>query len=871
LGLDLSGNKFFLEVIKQGRPIWSDTFLSVIGGGLSVALAIPSKDRVVIGEIDLSRLTKFLKKVTTSHELTIMVIDSSGQVIADQDGRYTAQQLNVSNIPLVKQILKSSGQLTGPFEFNNRSLIGSLIQIPSLKWVVLVAQPIEIAYRSLWTTMGITAAGLLASVILGISVALYLARRLGRRFEELTDQAGRLAAGEDSFDWPRANITEFQHLSSDLQEMAGTIRERERQLFTLMSNLPGMVYRCRNDMDWTIEFISQGSLALTGYASEILLNNDRMSFNDLIHPDDQPWVSDEIRDHLSRKEPYQVVYRLKTAEGRFKWVLNHGQGVFSSQEELLALEGFMNDITEPKRAEEILQTSERRYSQAISGTSDAIWEWDLDSNKTFYSPRWYEMLGYSDSMFDMNFDTWEDLCHSEDVQPTIDRIQQALSEPESKGYEVEFRMRAKAGDWRWILGRGKVVKRDYKGRPLILSGTNTDITDRLRAEEEKEKLQAQLRQAQKMEAIGTLAGGIAHDFNNLLTVIIGCTELGLMNLSVEDPTRQHLIQVQQAGKLAADLVQQILSFSRQTEQEPNLIQPAVIVKEALKMLRASVPTTIQIQQDIERDQGTILADPTNFHQILMNLCTNAAHAMGEKGGVLKITLGKVQVEVDEADHYPELNPGPYIKLSVSDTGHGIEPKVLDHIFDPYFTTKKLGEGTGLGLAVVFGIVKSYQGDIKVRSELGKGSTFEVLLPRVDYSQQELKFKGPETIPGGKEKILLVDDEEALVYTVQKTLESLGYQVTTRTSSLEALEIFRAGPDEFDLIITDMTMPNLDGIGLSKRIRQIRAEIPIIICTGYSERITEEIIKSLGIQALVMKPIVRGMIAETIRKVLDRRE
>jgi PAS domain S-box-containing protein len=406
------------------------------------------------------------------------------------------------------------------------------------------------------------------------------------------------------------------------------------------------------------------------------------------------------------------------------------------------------------------------------------------------------------------------------------------------------------------------------GDKSFLQAIVRDITERKQAEKEKEKLQNQIRQVQKMEAIGTLAGGIAHDFNNLLTVIMGCTELSLMNLSANDPTHQHLLQVQQAGRRATDLVQQILTFSRQTEQERKLIHPETIVKEALKMLRPSLPATIKIQQEIERDLGTILADPTNFHQILMNLCTNAAHAMGGQIGVLKISLSKKQIEIEEAEQ-SGLNPGPYIRLRVSDTGHGMEPEILGHIFDPYFTTKKLGEGTGLGLAVVYGIVKSYQGTIKAHSEPGKGSTFEVLLPRVDYAEEELPFRGPEKIIGGTEKILMVDDEDTLVYTVQKILESLGYQVTARTSSLEALELFRANPNGFDLIITDMTMPNLDGLGLAQKARIIQPDIPIIICTGYSERINEKTFNELGTQALVMKPIDRRMMAETIRKVLDR--
>jgi nitrogen-specific signal transduction histidine kinase/CheY-like chemotaxis protein len=394
-----------------------------------------------------------------------------------------------------------------------------------------------------------------------------------------------------------------------------------------------------------------------------------------------------------------------------------------------------------------------------------------------------------------------------------------------------------------------------------------DITDRKRAQEEKERLEDRLQQAQKMEAIGTLAGGIAHDFNNILSVIIGYTELILMNGNVEAEVKQNLKEIFNASKHARDMVKQILAFSRQSKQERKPIQVAHIVKEAIKMLRASLPATILIQQQIEKDTGIIEADPTQIHQVLMNLCTNAAHAMNGEDGVLKISLSNVQLDHKAVEMAPDLQPGSYLKLSVSDTGHGIAPDAYEKIFDPYFTTKKKEEGTGLGLAVVQGIVKSHNGAVTVESEVGKGATFDVYLPviiRKLTAEEEIATP----LPMGHECILLVDDEQPLVEIGKQMLQRLGYTVDTRTSSVEALEFFKANPDRFDLVITDIVMPNMTGETLAEKMLDIRSDIPVILCTGYSEKITRKQASEMGIQCFLMKPLVMRDLATTVRQALS---
>jgi CheY-like chemotaxis protein len=372
-----------------------------------------------------------------------------------------------------------------------------------------------------------------------------------------------------------------------------------------------------------------------------------------------------------------------------------------------------------------------------------------------------------------------------------------------------------------------------------------------------------------MEAIGTLAGGIAHDFNNILSAVIGYTQIALDDVPKGTLLQSNLKEVLKAGRRARDVVKQILAFSRQTEQERKPLEISLIVKEALKLLRASLPATIEIRQNIGTDLGTVLADATQIHQVLMNLCTNAAHAMGERGGILEVNLANVELGSDFTSRYPDIDPGPYLRLTVSDTGHGMHPSIMERIFNPFFTTKERGEGTGMGLAVVHGIVKGYGGTITVFSEPGEGSTFHIYLPLIDREVEPEAGIG-EPIPTGNEHILFIDDERAIVDVGKQILERLGYDVVTITSSTAALELFRAQSDKFDLVITDMTMPNMTGEELARELMNIRPDIPIILCSGYSKKITEVKTKDIGIRAFVVKPILKREIAETIRRVLDEK-
>ncbi len=388
-----------------------------------------------------------------------------------------------------------------------------------------------------------------------------------------------------------------------------------------------------------------------------------------------------------------------------------------------------------------------------------------------------------------------------------------------------------------------------------------DITDRKRMEK-------QLQQVQKMQAIGTMAGGIAHDFNNILYPIIGFTEMMRDDAPEGSDLKANIDEVLTASFRARDLVQQILTFSHQDEKELKPLKIQIIIREVLKLMRSSLPSTIAIDTHIDKDCGMVLADSTHIHQIAMNLMTNAFHAMEEDGGTMGITLSEVNITVEDINSFV-LSPGTFICFSVSDTGHGIEKHILDRIFEPYFTTKDQGKGTGLGLSVVHGIVKSYKGDIRVYSEPRKGTEFKVYLPTIVSKREEVRLSaGHFPVQGGDEHILLVDDEEQILKMGKQMLERLGYRVTSQTSSLEALKAFRSSSDRFDLVITDMTMPNMTGERLAFELKNIRKKIPVILCTGFSEKMSKGKADAMGIDGFLMKPIVKSELSQKIRTILD---
>jgi PAS domain S-box-containing protein len=520
------------------------------------------------------------------------------------------------------------------------------------------------------------------------------------------------------------------------------------------------------------------------------------------------------------------------------------------------------DITERKRAEDALRENENVLN--ITGQMAKIGGWELypetmEVTWTDETYRIHEVPKNIKPPLDDAINFW----HPED-QPVLRKaIQQALDN--GIPYDLELRFITAKG--RSLYARTKCNPVLHNGKVIKLQGFFQDITERKQAEAEKEKLQSQLHQSQKMESIGSLAGGIAHDFNNLLFPIVGLSEMMLNDFSPDSPEHQNLHEIFLAGKRGRELVQQILSFSRQSEQELIPVHIQKVLKEVFSLCRATIPTDISTSLDIQSECGPIMADPTQIHQIAMNLITNAYHSLEPAGGTISIQL--TETDVDQADDsVGDLGPGRYAMLSVSDTGTGIDPTVIDKIFDPYFTTKEKGRGTGLGLATVYGIVKAYGGEIRVYSDIGKGSSFHIYLPVLEKSKNIDTGKQQKPLPTGTEHILLVDDEQPIVNLEKQMLERLGYQISSFTSSVDAVAAFRADPTRFDLVITDMSMPNLTGIQLAGELITIRPNIPIILCTGFSQRIKSKKAEALGLRAILMKPVGMKDLAQRIREVLD---
>ena len=393
------------------------------------------------------------------------------------------------------------------------------------------------------------------------------------------------------------------------------------------------------------------------------------------------------------------------------------------------------------------------------------------------------------------------------------------------------------------------------------------VEERTRALADSER---QLQQVMKLQAIGTLAGGIAHDFNNILFPIVGYTELNIDDIPEDSQARQNLEEILKATNRAKELVKQILTFSRQNCQERKPLKVQSLIKEAVKLLRATIPSSIDIECNIDEFCGLIKGDPTQIHQIIMNLCTNAYHAMQETGGKLEVSLKEIDISYEQSVERVGMKVGKHIELIVKDSGHGMNLQVIERIFEPYYTTKEQGKGTGLGLSVIHGIVKNHGGDITVSSQPGKGSSFKVYLPIIDEVEEETQTDEPLIEINGKERILLIDDEQQIIDIERQILERLGYTVTAKTDSQEALEEFAAQPDHFDLVITDMTMPKMTGDQLAQQMMNINPQIPVILCTGFNEAISEEKALAMGIDKFVMKPVVKDELASTIRKVLDNR-
>lgn len=678
-------------------------------------------------------------------------------------------------------------------------------------------------------------------------------------FRQLSQKEEELEKSRDELEFRVSERTK-EMLLANLQlrdEIAA--KEKVRQALEKSERRLSAIFRAAEDIAFVladlakrrpviIEF-SPGAERLFGYTHDAIIGKSI----DILYAREETHRIPEIIERLRRGE--------RGFEGESQLVRSNGESFPAFVSWTPIKEGFDGsaglgisiDITKRKQIDEQILRTKEEWERTFDAISDIVTIMDTDmriirANKAagdLLQARQDELVGKH------CYDVFQ--CH--DKGPCVGcPVIQTKRSMKASSVEIENKHLRKT----FLVSSSPVL--DEQGEIKAVVHVARDMSERKR-------LETQLRQSQKLEAIGTLTGGIAHDFNNILTPILGYAEMMLSNLPAGGKDRENMQAVLKASGRAKDLVQQLLTFSRETEQEKRPILISLIVKEALKLLRSSIPTTIEIRQNVEPG-GLVLADPTQIYQIVMNLCTNAYQAMRDTGGVMEVSLVSIEIDPERFTTTLDLASGKYLRFEVRDSGHGMDERTKERVFEPYFTTKKAEDGTGLGLSVVHGIVKSLGGLIAVDSELGKGTRFHVYFPLAvtDTIVQEDEIE--ETIPFGKERLLVVDDENEIVKLEQKILESLGYQVVAVASSVEALRQFKDQPESFDLIITDMAMPNMNGAELAQEIMRVRADIPIIICTGFSEIIDEEKARSLGVREYIMKPVARKEMAKAIRRVLD---
>ena len=694
----------------------------------------------------------------------------------------------------------------------------------------------------------------------------------------------RVLHDDDVYRWIRVRALCSRDAAGKPQGMAGSVsdidaRKRAEQELRESQERFALAVAGSNDgiLDWDVVadrmYVSERALRIVGIEPDATLRT-RGEWAALLvprlHPDDARRLGAVIDglQHDDRRS-HDGEYRVLDAEGGYRWVRYRGLHVCDAEGRPIRWTGSVSDIDAAKKVEEALRRSEERYELAVTGSNEGLWDWDLRTDQLFLSPRNQELLWLEPGESLRPRREWIALTHyhPDDVALVRAAISAHLR-GETRRYKVEYRLRHHTGEWHWYRQRGVVV-RDESGRPTRMAGSMEDIEDRKSAEADRERLEMQLRQAQKLEAIGTLTGGIAHDFNNILAAILGYGELAQNDAPEDSALRRHIDAAISAGMRAKSLVERILAFSRSGMGERVAIHAQSAVAEALDGVSASLPRGIRMERRLGAGAATVFGDPTQVHQVVMNLCANAIQAMGTRG-TLTVTLERIEQDAPVCTTCM-LPGGRYVRLTVRDTGVGIAASIRERIFDPFFTTKEVGVGTGLGLSLVHGIVTDLGGGIEVDSEVGAGSVFTIYLP---LHQGDALLAAPgapsEVVARGQgETILLVDDEEALVRLGEEMIARLGYEPVGFTSSSSALEAFGADPGRFDAVLSDEAMPEMTGSELALAIHRIRPEIPIVLMTGYVTPALSARSRDAGVVEVLSKPLGSNEISRSLASVLQR--
>jgi PAS domain S-box-containing protein len=713
--------------------------------------------------------------------------------------------------------------------------------------------------------------------MLGVAfgAALILNRNLTAPIQALAESVRRIeSSGDHTLRAPRTADGEIgllaegiNHMLDAIEERSTALRHSEERSRTLIRSAPTAIVVLDVEAGRFTE-VNENACRLFGLSREELLQHGPI---ELSRP-----IQAEGRD--AGRYGAELIGRAVAGEApRFEWIHVAADGreipcevllvrLYSDQRRLIC--GTILDMTERKRAEEALRRSQTGLEEAQALAHLGSWEVDVATGVAEWSREQCRLMNWPTDQPAPSGDLLLSLVDEAD-RAAVARFHERLKSGDASG-TIEYRTRGE-GEAQRLLSVKATVVRDAHGRVIRLAGTTMDVTEQRRLERERRNLEVQLRQAQKLDALGTLAGGIAHDFNNILSAIIGNVELGRSDLGDRESVRECLEEISKAGRRARDLVQRILTFSRRQEHSFDRVTLEPVVQEALKLLRSTLPGRVQLALEVAPGQQPVLADASQIHQVVMNLATNACHALEDEAGTITLRLAPVQVDSRLSKENPDLRPGPYMRLDVTDTGRGMTPATLERIFEPFFTTKPQGKGTGLGLSMVHGIMKAHTGAILVESELNKGTSFRLFFPAVEAAVAPPKIEpGPESVDGAGRHILFVDDEEPLVYLATRMLERMGYRVTGHTNPHAALSEFRARPDQFDLVVTDLSMPGTSGIEVAGELLKIRPDTPVVLVSGYLKEAEIAAALAAGVREVVLKPSTVDKLGTVIQRLMNRK-
>jgi len=860
LGLDLSRRKFFQAAHYSGEPIWSDTFLSTIIGRLAVAFAMPLEERLLIGEVAIGRLTRYLSGLPAGSRLAIAVLDGRGQVIAYSQKTFAGQRLELGRL--------DSGVLAGlgmeSFEIAGQgTYICTVEEVNRLDWKVLVAQPMDLALRPLKSLLWSLGIGLFSALLLAVLAGWLMARGLAGDFSSLALQAQAIGEGKYDKPWPDSSIWEFAELETGLKKMSSAIHHREQALADSEARLlkaQGVAHVGSWEIDLAKQTMWGSDEAFRIYGLPLTENHmmDLEQIQAIPLKEERPRLDQALADLLARGAAYDMDYRInRVSDGELRYMHTKAEAVLDSHGKPVKVVGTVQDITEMKLAEQALEASRQLLLESQAVAQLGHYSFDIADGTWESSAILDGILGIG-ADYIKDLEGWLSLISPGDREEMASFLQQK-SIGKTAAFDREYRI-TRAGDQkeRWVHGLGR-MEPDEKGNPVKMIGTIQDITER-------KQLEQQFRQSQKMEAIGLLAGGVAHDFNNMLGVIMGYTELLRLDLPPESPLDKKLGQIEKAALHSRDITRQLLAFSRKQIITPSPQDLDDLIRGTLKTLTRLIGEDIDLAYHPADDVWMVKMDPTQVDQILVNLAVNARDAMPE-GGKLLIELSNVVLDETFTKYHPEVEPGNYVMLAVSDTGQGMDQATMARIYEPFFTTKGVGKGTGLGLATIYGIVKQNRGFINVYSEVGRGTTFKVYLPRY-LGGEEPQTSTVQVLPEpGSGTIILVEDEDMMRQVAASMLEELGYDVISFGSPFEAVEHCKSGQAKFDLLITDVVMPEMSGKELRDAVLDVLPGIGVLFMSGYtSDVIVHHGVLEKGVH-FIAKPFNVADLAHKVREAM----